>query len=128
MLFTYQEDSRLLKYVSAGHPNAYIKRKNEVIILDQSKGIPIGVLQNYQWEYQEFEILPNDILFIYTDVVLETRDHNEEEFGPQRLLKTLQEAPVCPHNLINHVEQALLDFNGETELKDDLTLSALMIL
>jgi len=128
MLFTYQEDTRLLKYVSAGHPNAYIKRKNEVIILDQSKGIPIGVLQNYQWEYQEFEILPNDILFIYTDVVLETRDHDAEEFGSERLLKILQEAPVCPHKLINHVEQALLDFNGETELKDDLTLSAIKIL
>ncbi len=128
MLFSYQSDSKFLKYVSAGHPNAYIKREDEVIVLDQSKGIPVGVLKDYLWDCQEFEMLSNDILFIYTDVVLETRNPNGEEFGEERLFDTLQIAPECPYKLINYVEQALLDFNGGSELKDDMTLSAIRIL
>ena len=128
MLFIYQSDSRLLRYVSAGHPNGYIKRGDEIIVLDQSKGIPVGVLQDYQWEYKEIELLTGDILFIYTDVVLETRNVNEEEFGEERLSGILKAAPNCPHKLISYVEQALLDFNGKPELMDDLTLSAIKVL
>lgn len=128
MLFLYHSDLQLLRYVSAGHPNGYIKRGSEIIVLDQSKCIPVGVLPDYQWEYQEIKMLSGDILFIYTDVVLETRNANEDEFGEERLYCTLRDAPDCPHKLVAHVEQVLLDFNGRSDLMDDLTLSAIKIL
>jgi len=128
MLFSYLSDTRALKYVSAGHPNGYIKRGSEIIQLDQSKGIPIGVLQDYQWEYQEFIMQKDDILFIYTDVVLETRDPKGEEFGNDRLHQVILESPACPHRLIEKVENVLFEFNGQQELKDDLTLSAIKVL
>ncbi len=128
MLFSYRSDSRLLRYVSAGHPNAFVKRGDQVIPLDQSKGIPIGVLQDYQWEYKEFKIEANDILFIYTDVVLETRNLKGEDFGEQRLIDRLKTASEDPKILVAEIEQALLDFNGLNELQDDLTLSAIKIL
>ena len=128
MLFVYQSDTRILRYVSAGHPNGYIKRGSEVIVLDQSKGIPIGVLPDYKWEYKEFELRQDDILFIYTDVVLETRNSKGEEFGEIRLMDSLRAAPSCPQQLVEHLEQALLEFNGKGELMDDLTLSAIKTL
>ena len=128
MLFVYQSDTRMLRYVSAGHPNGYIKRDSEIIVLDQSKGIPIGVLPDYRWEYKEFELRKGDILFIYTDVVLETRNSRGEEFGEVRLMESLLAAPNCPHQLIDHVEQALLEFNEKGELMDDLTLAAIKTL
>ena len=126
-LFTYSSDTKLLTYVSAGHPSGYIKRGSEVIVLDKSQGIPIGVLQGYQWENQQIEMLSGDILFIYTDVVLETRSPQNEEFGEQRLVEILKNAPNCPFQLVDGVEKALLSFNKGAELTDDLTLSALML-
>ncbi|MDQ7048412.1 MAG: PP2C family protein-serine/threonine phosphatase [Enterobacterales bacterium] len=128
MLFSYKSDSGILKYVSAGHPNAYVKRGEQVIVLDESKGIPIGVLQDYQWQFKEFKLEPQDILFIYTDVVLETRSLKGEDFGEQRLVETLRSASDNPQQLVEEVEQALLTFNGLNELQDDLTLSAIKIL
>jgi len=128
MMFSYRSDTSLLRYVSAGHPNGYVKRNSEVIVLDQSKGIPIGIKQDYQWEYQEFNLQKGDILFVYTDVVLETRNTNKEEFGAERLSDTIGSAPHCPNKLVKHVEKALFDFNGQSELTDDLTLSAIMLL
>jgi sigma-B regulation protein RsbU (phosphoserine phosphatase) len=128
MLFSYQSDTKILKYVSAGHPNGYIKRGNEVILLDQSKGIPIGVLPDYQWDYQEVKMLSGDILFIYTDVVLETRNLKELEFGENRLFETIKQAPNCPHKLVEYVEQELHNFNEKGELLDDLTLAAIKVL
>ncbi|PCJ46423.1 MAG: hypothetical protein COA74_13640 [Gammaproteobacteria bacterium] len=127
MFFSYSSDTQILRYVSAGHPNGFIKRAGEVIELDKSLGIPIGILPDYQWQDKEFKMEVGDILFIYSDVVLETRNHSNEEFGFQRLIAIIQTAPPCPHQLVDLVEQALLDFGGSEELMDDLTLSALML-
>jgi len=128
MLFSFNKDSHILKYVSAGHPNAFVKRGKQVIPLDKSKGIPIGVIQDYQWQFKEFKMQTNDILFIYTDVVLETRSLKGEDFGEQRLVEALKSASEVPKQLVAEIEQALLTFNGLNELQDDLTLSAIKIL
>jgi len=127
MMFSFNSFTRILRYVSAGHPNAYVKRGNKAIVLDQSKGIPIGVLQDYQWQYQEFKLESGDILFIYTDVVLETRDFKANEFGEQRLVETLENAPDCPNRLVDFIENRLFEFSGQSELKDDLTLCAIRV-
>ncbi len=126
--FSYRGDTNMLRYVSAGHPNGFIKRNSEVIVLDKSQGIPIGVLQDYQWDYQEIEMLAGDILFIYTDVVLETRNPLKEEFGEDRLKQTLINAPHSPQGLVDSVENALLEFSCTKELMDDLALSAIKLI
>ena len=126
-IFSYSNETKLLTYISAGHPSGYIKRGSEIIALDKSEGIPIGVLQDYQWENQQIEMLQGDILFIYTDVVLETRSPQKEEFGEQRLVDTLKSIPACPHQLVNGVEKALFSFSGGADLMDDLTMSALLL-
>ena len=126
-LFSYRSDTKILRYVSAGHPNGYVKRGSDVMILDKSKGIPIGVLPDYQWGFKEVLLTTGDILFIYTDVVLETRNSKGEEFGEIRLQEIISQAENCPTKLINDVEQSLLSFNGKDELLDDLTLAAIKI-
>jgi len=126
-LFTYNSGNGILRYVSAGHPSAYVKRGEQVFKLDQSKDIPIGVLQDYQWSCYEFTMRPGDILFVYTDVVLETRSPNEQEFGFERLQQSLIEASNDPKELIDFVEQALIDFSGNEHFQDDLTLCAIRI-
>ena len=126
-LFSYNSETRMLRYVSAGHPNGYIKRGKVIHVLDESEGIPIGVLPDFKWEYHEFKMEPHDILFVYTDVVLETRNPKGEEFGETRLLETLKNSPHCPHQLVNHIEEALMDYSGGVNLNDDLTLSAILL-
>ena len=126
-IFSYSKQTQLLTYISAGHPTGYVKRGTEIIALDKSQGIPIGVLQGYQWENQQIELQQGDILFIYTDVVLETRSPQKEEFGEERLVDILKNSPNCPHQLVDGIEKALFSFNGGAELMEDLTLSALML-
>ncbi|MEP2792107.1 MAG: SpoIIE family protein phosphatase, partial [Kangiellaceae bacterium] len=98
------------------------------IELSESQGIPIGVLPDYQWEFKEIKLQANDILFIYTDVVLETRSLSGEEFGEQRLVSAIENSPSDPNLLVEHIQNALFEFSGRSELKDDLTLSAIRLL
>ncbi|NQZ21903.1 MAG: serine/threonine-protein phosphatase [Colwellia sp.] len=124
---SYDPEIKTLCYACAGHPYGYIKRGDTLIRLDQGKDIPIGVLKEYQWSKHEIMLEHHDIIFVYTDVVLETRNAKQEEFGFDRLEKTLLDAEACPHCLVDDVENALTDFNESDELCDDLTLCAIQI-
>lgn len=124
---SYDPDTKTLSYACAGHPFGYIKRGKALIRLDQAQDIPIGVLKEYQWSNHDIEILHHDILFLYTDVVLETRNAKQEEFGFDRLEEILINAEACPHCLVDDVAEALTDFNESDELCDDLTLCAIEV-
>jgi len=126
-LFSYRSDTAMLRYVSAGHPDGYVKRGKQIFSLNKSQGIPIGVLPDYQWQYSEFKLQLNDILFVYTDVVLETRDLHGVEFGVDRLENAIISAPANPLQLVDAIERALMDFSGSEMFQDDLTLCAIKI-
>jgi serine phosphatase RsbU (regulator of sigma subunit) len=124
---SYDPETKTLCYACAGHPYGYIKRGNTLIRLDQAEDIPIGVLKEYEWSNHEVKLMHHDIIFVYTDVVLETRNAKQEEFGFGRLEKALLDAEACPHCLVDDVAEALTDFNESDELCDDLTLCAIQI-
>jgi len=124
---TYDPELRRLRYACAGHPHGYIKRGNELIRLDQAEDIPIGVLKEYQWTNHDIYLQPHDIIFVYTDVVLETRSPAQEEFGFDRLEAVLQQADKCPHCVVDDVADALTLFAETDVLFDDLTLCAIEI-
>ena len=124
---SYDPETKTLCYACAGHPYGFIKRGDTLIRLDQGKDIPIGVLKEYKWSNHEIKVMHHDIIFVYTDVVLETRNAKQEEFGFGRLEKALLDAEACPHCLVDDVAEALTDFNESDELCDDLTLCAIQI-
>jgi len=125
--FTYEPETKILKYACAGHPYGYVKRGNQLIRLDQASDIPIGVLKDYQWTNHEIQLQRHDIIFVYTDVVIETRDMQKNEFGFERLEQVLINAESCPHCLVDDVADALVAFRDSDELCDDLTLCAIQI-
>ena len=127
LTFVYDPEFKMLRYACAGHPYGYIKRGDQIIRLDKSTDIPIGVLKEYQWTYHDVAILPHDIIFVYTDVVLETRNKQQQEFGFERLEATIKATEHCPHCLVDNVAKALTEFSGSDEFTDDLTLCAIEI-
>ena len=127
-LFYYDTNTRVLQYTSAGHPMSYVKRRgSQLICLDLSQGIPIGIMKDYQWSNGEIQLREGDILFMYTDVVLETRNAQDNEFGAARLESVIAASDACPHGVVDDVEQALYKFSGQNKLTDDLTLCAIQI-
>lgn len=124
---SYDPETKTLCYACAGHPYGFIKRGETLIRLDQGQDIPIGVLKEYEWSNHEVQMQHHDIIFLYTDVVLETRNTKQEEFGFERLEKVLIDAEACPHCLVDDVADALTNFNESDELCDDLTLCAIEV-
>jgi len=127
-IFNYQPETRMLGYACAGHPHAYIKRGDQIIRLDEGS-IPVGVVPDFSWETFHIPMLKDDILFMYTDVVIETRGvgANSDEFGFERLEAVIAAAELCPHRVVDDVEAALLAYAGRRSLDDDLTLCGIQI-
>lgn len=124
IIFRYLADERMLSYANAGHPHAYIKRGDTLLSL-KNGGIPIGVARDYSWDSYKIAIKPGDTLFVYTDVVIETKNSKGEYFGFKLLEKALLEASDEPSQLISSVELKMRGFCECEILEDDMTICAI---
>ncbi len=122
--FRYSASEQTLSYANAGHPHAYIKKREQLITLDQG-GIPIGVLKEQQWQTYKVKVEKGDTLFIYTDVVVETKNKRGEQFGFKRLEHLLAAASAEPKEMLSQLEITMNEFCGCTKYQDDLTMCAI---
>ena len=123
----YNFNEKELIYANAGHPHAYLKKANRLVALDQG-GIPIGVLREQNWDTYRVSVDVGDILFVYTDVVIETQNAHKELFGFDRLEKAISAAPDEPEAILEYLEQKMKKFCGFSEFQDDLTMCAIQFI
>ncbi len=77
-----------LKYIRAGHPEQFLKTQGKIVELG-GDGFLIGITDNLLITEQKIAILPDDIIYLYTDGITEAQNNNEELFGINRLKNTL---------------------------------------
>ena len=96
----------------------------------QSPGIAIGIdsgnVFNKAIAEHELHLDTGDVLLLYTDGVNEASDIRGEEFGIQRLHKTvINAAPKGADNLIGEIQQSVHKFASNVPQNDDITLIAI---
>ena len=112
-----------LIYTNAGHnPPLFIKANGEIVRLEEG-GLVLGFRQNWEYKQQEIEFEPGDLLLAYTDGVTEILDHDEQEFGEERLMKlAAQHHRASVFEIKEKVLEAINRFSGEESNRDDVTL------
>jgi sigma-B regulation protein RsbU (phosphoserine phosphatase) len=110
-------------YANAGHPPAYLVGDDRVVALEPT-GPLVGLLAP-GWSTAEAAIEPGDNLCAYTDGLIETRNGDQEFFGPERVVALLagarcDEAAAVVKRCIEEVEL----FSPEG-LHDDATIVVL---
>ena len=121
----YHPERRLLSYSCAGHPPAllYRAKTQDLIELDQSGGIPLGVVREFEWENAYSEFYKDDILVLYTDGILEAENRHGEQFGKQRLIDLIMHHHTLPmESLLATIEKEIDHFSKGVGRKDDQTL------
>ncbi|MFT7621397.1 MAG: sigma-B regulation protein RsbU (phosphoserine phosphatase), partial [Myxococcota bacterium] len=77
--------------------------------------------------YDELEALLNagDTLLLFTDGLIEARDDQDREFGLRRLMKAIEEREpgASAEQLVDHLNEAVAVFQGESQTTDDMTLA-----
>ena len=121
-------NGRTLRYVNAGHNPQFVVRTTGDIVAMWSTGLPIALFPDHGYREVSVDLEPGDLLFFYTDGLVEAENDAGEMFGAERLQSVLRTAGAQGvESVLQHVEEAVRQFRGRTEALDDATLMALRL-
>ena len=121
-------DEATIRYCSAGHPPAVLVHAgaDEVSILDVQSGV-VGAFHDISYQDGLVELVPGDVLLLYTDGTTEARDPRGAFFGEDGLREAVmcESSPDKPYD--GFVDRLLADLEGFTgqNLEDDVAMLAL---
>ena len=115
-----EPDSGTLRYVSAGHNPALLRRGSGALDQLKATGVPIGMFPNASWREDTVTMERGDLLCVYSDGITEALDAADEEFGLDRLSRLMTADP--PGGICERVFDAVSAFAGDVPQYDDQTL------
>jgi sigma-B regulation protein RsbU (phosphoserine phosphatase) len=120
----YDPAKKELTYACAGHNPPRLKRCQDgtLAVLDGAKGLPLGILD--QEEYQECvqQLQTGDQIVFYTDGITEAHNPAGEMFGTARLDQVLELCTLEAAALLDTVLQAVEQFAAGQPADDDRTV------
>ncbi|MBX2949842.1 MAG: serine/threonine-protein phosphatase [Crocinitomicaceae bacterium] len=121
----FNAETRLLKYVNAGHNHPILTTGKEVTMLKEGT-IGLGMLDKLPFiNIGEVTLKPNTTLISYTDGVVELENREETQFGLERLIKTVHSFyPLSMEDMNNLIFSKLDEWRGELPLVDDTAVFA----
>jgi phosphoserine phosphatase RsbU/P len=123
----FDPSTRLLTFVNAGHNSPYILRGNQAIPLEAT-GTVVGLLPDAEYAQATIPMHSGDVLLAYSDGISEAMNHEDEEWGEDRMVATARQLlnqPDCTHTaqqLLDCVLAAADKFTSGAPQHDDMTL------
>ena len=109
---------------NAGHEHPVLRRAGgEFELLTYKHDKFVGPFAKMTYQNRDFELLPGDCIFVYTDGVPEAKNSANEMFGTERMLEALNGcADAEPEILVKNMYEMVNRFAGEEEQFDDITM------
>jgi sigma-B regulation protein RsbU (phosphoserine phosphatase) len=121
------EHGARLTIACAGHPPPIIRRADGSVELTSCTGPLLGVpLRNGSFRQQVVDLLPGDIVVMYTDGVTEAHHRGQELFGEERLMDLVASAPPDIDELADRIVDEVIAY-APPEPRDDIALIVVQI-
>ncbi|MHC4946728.1 MAG: PP2C family protein-serine/threonine phosphatase [Planctomycetota bacterium] len=131
LLGVYDPPTRRFTYARAGHDPALLMTPRDGELhssrLDGVGGVPLGVLEEAEYETQTVQLERGQTLVLYTDGITEAVDPSGRQFGLRGIERSLTECTGAPDCAINHIAGALRAHQAGHPPKDDQTIIAIRI-
>ncbi|NNK32402.1 MAG: serine/threonine-protein phosphatase, partial [Xanthomonadales bacterium] len=85
----------------------------------------VGLFPFAQYQVAEAVLNPGDQLLSYTDGVNEAKNERGEQFTEDRILDVASAGYTDGNELLRNVVARIIEFRGEAEPSDDITMLAL---
>ena len=127
----------LIHVANAGHNPPVLIRggKAEYVVL--RPGLMLAGMDGVRYKEQIIQLEKGDILFLYTDGVTEAMNHNEEQYGEEKLQKILSFGDQYPESssenevvesVCKTVSTDIEKFTSGAEQSDDITMLCIRFL
>ena len=121
--------SKKLKVCNAGHHSMLIRRgDSEIREAGKAGGIPLGIAENASYIEEEVQLLSCDVVFLYSDGVVEPMNDQKEQFGMGRLRSMIVESNGLPEEILENVDNAIQAFTRDAPQFDDTTFLVFNVL
>lgn len=109
---------------NAGHEDPIVIKNNGEVILNKEIHSPaLATEQNIDYKTNILELSDGDILFLYTDGVVEAINSKDELYGIDRLLSELKNTQdFTPKQIVEHIKNSISEFSDVNEQYDDITM------
>ena len=115
-------------YINAGHNYPVFINKNGSTRLDKGCML-LGIMPDLTIEEECFSFEIGDVLFTFTDGVVEQHDPEGEMFGSDRVVKELETHKyLTSRQMISHIHEELLRFANDANTEDDITMLSVKFL
>ncbi len=116
---------RLLRYASAGHPGVLLLDGAGATSYEGSTGLPVGIVEEAGFVERELQLSPGSRALFFSDGVIEARNHQEKQFGIERLAALLEESRgQSLESVLDKVIGAVQEWS-DNKLQDDVSLVGL---
>ena len=113
-------------YVNAGHNGGVLMRADGKADILKTTGPPLGILRGLPFFAESIELLPGDVLNLYSDGVPEAFNPQDEEWGDERLMRCLNQCRhMSPERIISKVFEEIDTFAADAPQHDDITMLVL---
>jgi len=122
---SYNDRTRRMRYVNCGHCAPLLLRANGELTRLEPTAPMLGAFAEWTCTEEEVSLDPGDTLLLYSDGVTEAAHAGGEEFGEDRLVRTLRESTAATSgDLVREIINAVSTFSDES-LGDDITVVAI---
>lgn len=112
-----------LSYCNAGHDPPFVMTRSGTRLLETG-GMVLGLFPDLSYETGMVNLLPGDLVIVYSDGVSGALNRNDEEFGCDRLISCVRagyERDLEPAALVDHLLGSIGAFTAGAPQTDDLT-------
>ncbi len=124
----YNPETNELIYSNAGHNYPYII-SDKLIELDGAKGTAAGIFPNLEYDEISLTLKDGDVVFMYTDGVVEAENNQGSFFGDEALKDELRvHIGADTDNIISDVLNKIHTFVDGAPQSDDTTIITMKVL
>jgi hypothetical protein len=125
--FTLDSRDGRLTWASAGHPPAFLCRRDRVPVMLPATTVLLGALPSHEFNHEQMEagLSPGDAVVAYTDGVIEAQDRLGVEFSLRQVEDLLASRPSPrPGGWPRHIDAAVQRHAGGA-MNDDVLIASL---
>ena len=127
VMCNWDHEAQRFSYIQAGHEKIiHYKAKRKKAYLCSPGGVALGLVNDISVMLQEHELSleKGDIVFLYSDGIIEASNSKNEFFGLHRLLKVVEKTATVSN--LSYMNDAIIDevkcFDSGGKQKDDMTV------
>jgi len=118
----YDEEEQVLSYANAGHPAALLLRQSGQVEHLEGTGLPLGVLEESEWEEKRTAMAAGERLMMYSDGLLEAKNRQGQEYGMERLAERLRATQKVTLEIALSEIESQVRSHCQGKVSDDLAL------